>query len=66
MKLTAEERRELLRVTRTGYLQQRAPDQGEAPPDYLDRFIRFATQTNAFANHAHKPPRRMIDRDMRM
>ncbi len=32
----------------------------------LDKYIRFLTEFNAFANHARKPFHRIIDKDMRL
>lgn len=32
----------------------------------LDKYIRFLTEFNAFANHAQRPFHRIIDKDMRL
>ena len=63
MRLSEEEKAELLATARSASLRadmQSLRARDRAPLDF-DRYIEFATVCNAFANHARKPFRRIID-----
>ncbi len=75
-KIDPEEREELLSLSLSAELtrdmralRSRAEQirlDAEGDNTSLDLYIRFLTEANAFANHARKPFRRILDNDMKI
>ena len=74
MNISQKVRKELLEISRSGYLkndmkiiaEQRHNPFFKNEKTHADAYIEFVTQYNEFINHQPKPFRRMIDNDMKL
>ena len=74
MKISKKASKELLKISRSGYLKKDMTTiAGQKHNPFFkngranaDAYIEFVTQYNEFINHQPKPFRRMIDNDMKL